>query len=85
MSREQTLTEFSILDGDVPHTNSFDVYISQTIRFARVSSHLVDFNDHNKRLTAKHLQQGIGITNVAIFSLNFNVAIFKKIPNIMPD
>ena len=34
------------------------VYISQSIRFARVSSHVADFNARNKSLTAKLLQQG---------------------------
>ena len=34
------------------------VYISQLIRFARVSSHVDDFNTHNKVLTAKLLRQG---------------------------
>ena len=34
------------------------VYISQLIRFARVSSHVTDFNARNKSLTAKRLQQG---------------------------
>ena len=34
------------------------VYISQLIRFARVSSHVADFNARNKILTAKLLQQG---------------------------
>ena len=34
------------------------VYISQLIRFARVSSHVADFNALNKSLTAKLLQQG---------------------------
>ena len=33
------------------------VYISQLIRFARVSSHVADFNARNKSLTAKLLQQ----------------------------
>ena len=37
---------------------SYGVYISQLIRFARVSSHVVDFNARNKSLTAKLLQQG---------------------------
>ena len=35
---------FQFLDGDVPGTTSYGVYISQCIRFARVSSHLADFN-----------------------------------------
>ena len=34
------------------------VYISQLIRFARVSSHVADFNARDKSLTAKLLQQG---------------------------
>ena len=46
------------LDGDVPHSTSYGVYISQLIRFARVSSHVADFNARNKSLTAKLLQQG---------------------------
>ena len=44
--------------GDVPRSTSYGVYISQLIRFARVSSHVVDFNAPNKSLTAKLLQQG---------------------------
>ena len=34
------------------------VYISQPIRFARASSHVTDFNNRNKFLTAKLLKQG---------------------------
>ena len=34
------------------------VYISQFIRFARVSSHVDFFNTRNKALTAKLLRQG---------------------------
>ena len=49
---------FPFLDGDVPRSTSYEVYISQLIRFARVSSHVVDFNARNKSLTAKLLQQG---------------------------
>ena len=49
---------FLFLDGDVPRCTSYGVYISQLIRFARVSSHVVDFNARNKSLTAKLLQQG---------------------------
>ena len=37
---------------------SYGVYISQLIRFARVSSHVAYFNARNKSLTAKLLQQG---------------------------
>ena len=46
------------LDGDDPRSASYGVYISQLIRFARVSSHVDDFNTRNKVLTAKLLRQG---------------------------
>ena len=46
------------LDGDVPRSASYGVYISQLIRFARVSSHVDDFNTRNNVLTAKLLRQG---------------------------
>ena len=51
------IVNFPFFDGDVPRTTSYRVYISQLIRFARVSSHLVDFNARDKNLTAKLLQQ----------------------------
>ena len=46
------------LDGDVPSSTYYGVDISQFIRFARVSSHVVDNYARNKGLTAKLLQQG---------------------------
>ena len=52
------IVNFPFLDGDVPHSTSYGVYVSQLIRFARVSSHVADFNARNKSLTAIFLQQG---------------------------
>ena len=52
------IVNFPFLDGAVPRSTSYGVYISQLIRFARVSSHVADFNARNKSLTAKLLQQG---------------------------
>ena len=49
---------FPFLDGNVPRSTSYDVYISQLIRFARVSSHVDAFNTRNKVLRAKLLRQG---------------------------
>ena len=49
---------FLFPDGDVPRSTSYGVYISELIRFARVSSHVDDFNTRNKVLTAKLLRQG---------------------------
>ena len=46
------------LDGDVPPPTSYSVYISQLIHFARVSSHVDDFNTRNRVLIAKLLRQG---------------------------
>ena len=52
------IIDVPFLDGDVPRFTSYGVYISQLIRFARVCSHVADFNARNKRLTVKLLQQG---------------------------
>ena len=46
------IVNFPFLDDDVPHRPSYGVYISQLIRFARVCSHVDDFNTRNKCLTA---------------------------------
>ena len=42
------IVNFPFLDGNVPRRPSYGVYISQLIRFARVCSHVVDFNTRNK-------------------------------------
>ena len=52
------IVNFRFLDGDVPRSPSYCVYISQLIRFARVCSHVDDFDNRNKFLTAKLLKQG---------------------------
>ena len=48
---------FPFLDGDVPRSPSYGVYISQLICFARVCSNVKDFNNRNLFLTAKLLKQ----------------------------
>ena len=52
------IVNFPFLDGDVPRSTSYGVYISQLIRFDRVSCHVDDFNTRHKVLTAKLLRQG---------------------------
>ena len=52
------IVNFPFLDGDVPRSTSYAVYISQLIRFARESSYVADFNTRNKLLTQKLLKQG---------------------------
>ena len=65
------IVNFPFLDGDVPCSTSYGVYISQLIRFARVSSHVVDFNARNKSLTAKLLQPGYRYHKLLISFLIF--------------
>ena len=49
------IVNLPFLDGDVPRSTAYWVYVSQRIRFARMSSHVADFNARNKSLTAKLL------------------------------
>ena len=51
------IVNFPFLDGDVPRSPSYGVYISQLIRFARVCSDIDDFNYRTLFLTAKLLKQ----------------------------
>ena len=46
------IVNFLFLDRNVPRSTSYGVYISQLIRFARVSSHVNAFNIRNKVLSA---------------------------------
>ena len=39
------IEKFPFLDGDVPRSPSYGVYIPQRIRFARVCSNVDDFNN----------------------------------------
>ena len=53
------IVNFPFLDGDVPPSTSYGVYISELIRFARASSYVADsINTRNKLLTQKLLKQG---------------------------
>ena len=52
------IVNFPFLDGDVPRSPSYGVYISQLIRFARVCSNVDDLNHRYLFLTAKLLKQG---------------------------
>ena len=55
---------FPFLDGDLLRSISYGVYISQLIRFNRVSSYLAD-------LLRNFLNRVIGIINIAKPFLNF--------------
>ena len=52
------IVNIPFLDGDVPRSPSYGVYISQLIRFARVCPNVDDFNNRNLFLTTKLLKQG---------------------------
>ena len=67
------ILNFPFLDGDVPRSTSYGVYISQQIRFARSSSHVADFNTRNKLLTKRFLNKVIGVINFAKPFLNLAV------------
>ena len=41
------IVNFPFLDGDVPRSTSYGVYISKLICFDRASSYVTDFNTHN--------------------------------------
>ena len=51
------IVNFPFLDGDVPRSTSYGVFISQLIRFAIASSYVTDFNTRNKLSTQKLLKQ----------------------------
>ena len=51
------IVNFPFLDGGVPRSTSYGAYITQLIRFARSSSHVADFNTHNKLFTQKLLKK----------------------------
>ena len=53
------IVNFPFLDGDVPRSPSYGVYISQLIRFARVCSNIDDFNNRTLFMTTKLLKQDI--------------------------
>ena len=75
------IVNFPFLDGDVPRSTSYGVYISQLIRFARASSYVTDFNTRNKLLTRDlvyKLKKIVGSNN---FSAQFIkiISYYKKI------
>ena len=51
------IVNFPFLKGDVLRSTSYGIYISQPIRFARVFSHIDDFDTRNKVLTEKLFKQ----------------------------
>lgn len=52
------IVNYPFLDGDVPRSTSYGIYISQLIRFARACSSVEEFNKRNLIITEKLLSQG---------------------------
>ena len=65
------IANYPFLDGDVPRSPSYGVYISQRIRFARVNSYVDDFYNRKLFLTAKSLKQGYRYHKIWRAFLNF--------------
>ena len=81
---------FTFLDVDVPQRPSYGVYMVymvyiylELIRFARASSHVTDFNNRNKFLTAKLLKQGYRYHKLRKAFSKFYRRHFELIENIM--
>ena len=76
------------LDGDVPRSTSYGVYISQLIRFARASSHVAGFNTLNKAIhiinVAKPFLNCIAYTVFWYLNsmLDFNLSYAKDFQNL---
>ena len=60
---------FLFLDGDVPSSPTYGIYISRHICFVRVCSNVGDFKKRNQFLASKLLKQGYRYPNfVKLFS-----------------
>ena len=73
------IVNFPFLDGDVPRSTSYGVYISQIIRFARASSYVADFNTQNKLLTQKRFKQGYRYHKLRKTFSKFNIRYYNLI------
>ena len=65
------LSGLLFLNGDVPRSTSYGVYISQLIRLYRATRHVADLNTRNKLLTQKLIYKATRIKNFAKTFLNF--------------
>ena len=72
------IVNFPFLDGDVPRSTSYGVYISQLIRFAKASSYVADFN---KLLTQKLLKQAYWYHQLRKTFSKFNRRYYNLISN----
>ena len=59
------IVNFPFLNGDIPRSTSYRVYISQLILFARASSHVADFNTRKYCEFRNLINKVISIINFA--------------------
>ena len=52
------IVNFPWSSGDVPRLQSYGIYISQLVRFARCCTSVLDFHSKNLQITSKLLTQG---------------------------
>ena len=52
------IVNFPWLSGDVPRLPSYGIFISQSVRFARCCTSVLDFHSKNLQITSKLLTQG---------------------------
>ena len=79
------IVNLPVLDGDVPRSTFYGIYISQLICIARVSSHGDDFSTRNKVLTAKLLRRGYRYHKLRKAFSKFYRRHFDWYQNIMSD
>ena len=65
VSSKIDIVNFPFLDGDVPRSTSYGVYISQLIRFARVSSTVADFNIRNEMFSCQTSPTGLSVSKTS--------------------
>ena len=56
------IVNFPFLDGEDPRHPSYGVYLSQLIRFARVCSHVTDFNARKSKFNIQTSTAGLLIS-----------------------
>ena len=67
------IVNYPFLDGDVPLSPSYGVFISQLVRFARVCNNVLDFNERNLCITEKLLHQGFRYHKLFVYNGRENV------------
>ena len=75
------IVNFPFLDGDIPRSTSYGIYISQLIRFARACSNVKSFNEQNILLTdpSFQLKTFFFITSVRDVKLGISLQRFTTI------